>query len=308
MAPQLLIGHSLGGAAVLKAAPQIESVRTVVTIGAPSDPSHVAHMFESDRDQIESSGHAEVLLAGRPFTITREFIDDIEQASLQQAQADYRGALLVLHAPLDATVGISNAQEIFMAARHPKSFVCLDGADHLLTRRHDAEYAADVISAWALKYLPPAALEKPQIDEGEVLAVERDADGYTQDLFAGQQHHLVSDEPVALGGSDLGPSPYQLLSAALASCTAITLRMYARLKGIGLDGVAVRVAHHKQHVTDCEDCGDHARQVDVFERLIRLDGDLNDAERKRMLQIANRCPVHNTLQKSTRVESRLLDE
>ncbi|PLL10221.1 osmotically inducible protein C [Tabrizicola sp. TH137] len=296
MAPQLLIGHSLGGEAVLKAAPQVQGLRAVVSIGAPADPAHVAHNFGGKFDEIRTQGEAIVSLGGRDLTIRRQFLDDISAASLADALPRLGAALLVLHAPRDSVVGIDNAQSIFVAARHPKSFVSLDDADHLLTREADAEYAADLISAWSSRYLDlspePTHADAP---EGVVRVAEAEASGFRQDIIVNNRQQLVADEPEAMSGTDLGPSPYQLLSAGLGACTTMTIRLYARRKGIPLAHVSCEVRHDRCHTEDCADCDKGQAKVDVFSRVIRLTGNLTDDQRAALLAIADKCPVHRTL-------------
>ncbi len=305
-APALLIGHSLGGAAVLRAAPDIDSVRAVATIGAPFDPAHVIHNFGPAIEEIRERGQAQVTLGGRSFTITRGFLDDVDKARLGPALGRMKAALLVMHAPRDMVVGIENAAEIFKAAHHPKSFVTLDGADHLISRPEDAEYVADVISTWAQRYLelrnpvPP-----PGAPEGVVRVREADPEGFLQDVNVGPRHHVLADEPVAYGGTDQGLSPYQFLSAGLGSCTSMTIRMYARRKKWPLEHVEVDVTHDKVHAQDCETCDGSRNKIDLFRRVIRLRGPLDDAQRQRLLEIADRCPVHRTLHSEIRVETRL---
>ncbi|MEM1427973.1 MAG: alpha/beta fold hydrolase [Pseudomonadota bacterium] len=302
MAPSLLIGHSLGGAAVLKAAAEIDSVRAVATIGAPFDPHHVTHNFAHALDEIEAQGKAEVTLGGRPFTIGRDFVHDTAQAELGKAIGSMKRALLVLHAPLDATVGVENASDIFMAAKHPKSFVTLDGADHLLTRAADAEYAAEVIAAWVVRYIELAPMEAPKgAPEGVVRSSEGDPAGFLQDIAAGPDHILIADEPKAYGGTDRGPTPYGLVSAGLAACTSMTIRMYARRKGLALEHVWVDVTHDKVHGSDAEGAEAASPKIDRFSRVVHLQGDLTAAERARLLEIADKCPVHRTLEASAEV-------
>ena len=306
MAPDLLIGHSLGGAAVLAAAAEIPSARAVATIGAPFDPSHVTAHFEEALPRIREEGAAEVTLAGRPFRIGRGFVEDIAEAKLRDALAGLNRALLVLHAPRDETVGISNATEIFLAAKHPKSFVTLDGADHLVSGAGDAEYAAEVIAAWAARYLdltPPAP--PPGAPEGVVRVSEASPKGFLQDITAGPRHHVQADEPASYGGTDLGMSPYGFLSAGLGACTSMTVRMYARRKGWPLDHVSVDITHDKVHAQDAK--AGSGSKVDVFRRVVRLEGDLDRDQRARLLEIADRCPVHRTLEKGARVETELAD-
>jgi putative redox protein len=307
MPPQLLIGHSLGGAAALKAAPQIASLRAVVTIAAPMDPSHVTHNFGGKIDEIRANGSAEVTLGGRPFEIRRQFLDDISEASLADALPRLGAALLVLHAPRDEVVGIDNAAKIFIAARHPKSFVSLDDADHLISREADAEYVGGLIASWSARYLDlapePVRSETP---EGVVRVAEAEASGFRQDISVGGRHQLVADEPLAMGGTDLGPSPYQLLSAALGACTTMTIRLYARRKTIALTHVVCDVTHNKAHKEDCEDCEKRGPKVDVFRRRIRLEGDMTEGERAALLAIADKCPVHRTLHEQAVIETELV--
>ena len=300
--PAMLIGHSLGGAAVLRAAGDIPGVRAVVTLGAPADPAHVAENFASALPEIAEKGEAEVSLGGRPFRIRQSFVDDISATELSPAIANLKAALLVLHAPLDATVSIDNASTIFVAAKHPKSFVTLDDADHLITRSEDAEYAADVIAAWVGKYIdlsPPAP--PPGAPEGIVRVREADPKGFLQDIHAGPEHHLYADEPKAYGGTDRGPSPYGLVSAGLGACTTMTIRMYARRKGWPLTEVSVDVSHNKVHAQDADPGG--RNRIDQFERVISLSGPLDAAQRARLMEIADKCPVHRTLEGTAEVKT-----
>ncbi|MDR9484046.1 MAG: bifunctional alpha/beta hydrolase/OsmC family protein [Sediminimonas sp.] len=305
MAPGMLIGHSLGGAAVLRAAKHIDSVRAVTTIGAPFDPAHVTHNFHDALDAIARDGSAEVDLGGRPFRITRGFVEDVSAANLAPAIRDLNAALLVMHAPRDTQVGIDNAGEIFKAARHPKSFVTLDDADHLITKARDAEYAAEVIAAWSGRYLdlrPPAP--PPGAPEGIVRVSEADADGFLQDVNAGPEHHVLADEPEAYGGTNRGMSPYGFLSAGLGACTSMTIRMYARRKGWPLSHVHVDVCHDKMHAQDASG----GEKIDGFIREIYLEGDLTDDQRQKLREIANKCPVHRTLERASKITTRLADQ
>ena len=303
MPPGLLVGHSLGGAAVLRAAGQIESVRAVATIGAPFDPGHVTHNFDDALEKISAQGEAEVMLGGRPVTIGRGFVEDVRAEKIGPALETLKKALLVLHAPRDAIVGIDNATRIFTAARHPKSFVTLDEADHLLTRAEDADYAAQVIAAWAGRYLdlrqpaPP-----PGVPEGVTRVAEADPNGFLQDVQAGAQHHILADEPRDHGGTNRGLTPYQLLAAGLGACTSMTIRMYARRKGLPLEHVAVDVTHDRIHARDA---AAPDAPIDSFTRLIRLEGDLSDTDRDKLLEIADKCPVHKTLERGARIVTEL---
>ncbi|SHH78229.1 bifunctional alpha/beta hydrolase/OsmC family protein [Marivita hallyeonensis] len=304
MAPSMLIGHSLGGAAVLRAAGDMEGIKAVVTIGAPFDPEHVTHNFADALEDIDQKGQAEVDLGGRPFTIGKAFVQDVKAQALAPIIGNLKAALLVMHAPRDAVVGIENATNIFVAAKHPKSFVTLDDADHLVTRAEDAEYAADVISAWVGRYLgltPPA----PPVGapEGVVRVSEADVNGFLQDVQSGP-HHLLSDEPLAYGGTNRGVSPYGLLAAGLGACTSMTLRMYARRKGWPMTHVSVDVSHDKVHAQDAGTQTDE--NIDLFRRRIAVSGDLDAEQRKKLLEIADKCPVHRTLEASSRVETELV--
>jgi len=301
LAPSLLIGHSLGGAAVLKAAPQIESALAVVTLGAPFDPGHVTrHLEQAGPD---ADGVREVSLGGRPVRIGPDFLNDIADETLGETVANLKRALLVMHAPRDEIVGIDNATEIFIHAKHPKSFVTLDSADHLISRREDADYAAEVIAAWAARYLDLHPSAPPVgAPEGIVRVAEADPEGFLQDVTSGN-HHLHADEPETYGGTNRGLSPYGLLSAALGACTSMTIRMYARRKGWPLAHVRVDVTHDKVHAQDA-DTGTGAK-IDQFHRTICLTGDLDETQRQRLLEIADKCPVHRTLERASRVETAL---
>ncbi|WP_299614107.1 bifunctional alpha/beta hydrolase/OsmC family protein [uncultured Tateyamaria sp.] len=304
LSPSLMIGHSLGGAAVLKATAQLDQIKAVATIGAPFDPEHVTHNFSDALPEIIEKGEAEVNLGGRPFRIGKGFVEDVTDEALQPAIARLNAALLVLHAPRDTIVSVDNASEIFLAAKHPKSFVTLDDADHLVTKGEHAEYAADIIATWAKKYLhlkPPA----PPIGapEGIVRSSEADPNGFLQDITHGTRHHILADEPRAYGGTNQGLSPYGLLSAGLAACTSMTIRMYARRKEWMLDHVHVDVSHNKVHAQDAgTQSGD---KIDEWKRRITLTGHLDDDQRQRLLEIADKCPVHRTLERTSKVVTEL---
>ncbi len=304
-APLLLIGHSLGGAAVLAAAARIPEAVAVATIAAPADPAHLGHLFSASGEEIEQTGEAVVSLGGRDFRIAKQFLDDIAAHNLEAALAALGKALLVLHSPLDDSVDIDHARRIFMAARHPKSFVSLDHADHLLSQAAEADYAAEVIAAWASRYLPPAAhQDEVRADQGEVVVRESGEGRFHQRVLAGP-HRLSADEPPAVGGDDRGATPYGLLLASLGACTSMTLRMYAERKGLALDRVTVRLRHAKIHARDCAECETREGRIDRIEREIMLEGELSEAERGRLLEIADKCPVHRTLHSEVLVESRL---
>jgi len=304
-APAILIGHSLGGAAVLAAASQIPDARAVVTIAAPFDPGHVTGLFKQHVDAIREQGELEVALAGRPFRIKRAFLDDVAEQKLHDHVAELRKALLVFHSPTDATVGIDNASRIFIAAKHPKSFVSLAGADHLLSKKSDAVYVANVIAAWAERYLDkPAEAVQAESEPGVVLVRETGGGKFQQEIVSGP-HRLIADEPVAVGGLDSGPSPYNYLLAALGACTAMTLRLYADHKKLPLERVSVRLTHNKIHATDCENCETKVGMLDRIDRNITLEGPLDAEQRKRLIEIADKCPVHRTLE--SEIDTRTFD-
>lgn len=306
-APALLIGHSLGGAAVLAAARRVADAAAVVTVGAPFDPAQVTTRFGGEIETIAAEGRAEVRLAGRTFTVTREFLDDVNSQRQAERIRRLRRPLMILHAPGDDVVPIDNASEIFRTALHPKSFVSLEGADHLLSRRADARFAAGVIAAWAGRYLQgetgaPAAVRAARNEDDGVYVSERGAGAYTVAIRAGR-HEWLGDEPRGAGGDDAGPDPYQMLTAALGTCTAITMRMYANRKKWPLDKVSVELKHQKIHARDCAECETRAGQIDRIERRIRIEGDLDEAQRQRLVEIADKCPVHRTLHSEVQVKT-----
>ena len=307
-APEILVGHSLGGAAVLAIAGELASVKAVATIGAPAEARHVIHNFGAHVDEINKHGEAEVQLGGRAFTIQRQFVDDLNSTSLSERIAKMKKALLVLHAPMDETVGIDNASAIFLAAKHPKSFVSLDGADHLLTDPKDANYVAGVIASWASRYLPADVPRHEGQSVEDVVVGETGQDKFQVNVQAGP-HRFLADEPVDVGGSETGPSPYDLISAALGASTAMTLRMYARFKKIELGLVTVTVRHNKVHASDCLECTDEERagggKIDRFERIISIDGGTPDALADKIAEIAGKCPVHRTLEHGAKVVTTL---
>ena len=306
-APRVLIGHSLGGAAVLKAADSIPSCNAVVTIGAPADPKHVAHLIGDARETIEQTGQATVTLAGRSFLIKKQFLEDLEETRMEETIRGLRRALLVCHSPIDQTVGIENAAQIFQAAMHPKSFLSLDKADHLLSNEADAFYVGRAAAAWATRYLDvPAAEDGGPEAAGSQVVVRTGREHYYTEVVA-SGHRLTVDEPESVGGTDRGGTPYDLLLGALGSCTSITLRMYADRKSWPLEEIVVRLSHAKIHASHCETCETAEGKVDCIEREIELIGDLSDEQRARLLEISDRCPVHRTLHSEIVVETRLYD-
>ena len=318
--PELLIGHSLGGAAVLAAAARVPEAVAVATIGAPADPGHLAHMFKDAADEIAAKGEAEVELGGRRFRVKKQFLDDIAAHNLEPAIGALRKALLLFHAPRDEIVGIDNAGSIFAAAKHPKSFVSLDDADHLLNRKADAVYVAEVLAAWADRYLGAelggaesggaesggAKTATPLVAEpGGVAVRERGGGRFAQEIAAGR-HRLTADEPAEYGGDDSGPTPYDLLLAGLGACTTMTLRMYAERKGWPLERAEARLTHEKVHAQDCADCETREGRVDRIDRRLTLQGPLDAAQREKLLEIADKCPVHRTLTGEIKIHTELV--
>ena len=304
-APQLLIGHSLGGAAVLAAAPAVPEATSVVTIAAPSSAAHITSQFAADVDEIRRTGKAQVSLAGRTFTIARQFLDDVAGQNFLDGLARLNKALLVCHAPGDDTVSIDNAGAIFAAARHPKSFFSLDTADHLVTRREDAAYIAEIVAAWSSRYLPVAA-ETAALPPGVVEVSESPQGRLAQRVRAGR-HRMTADEPIAAGGDDQGPEPYHYLLAALGACTSMTMRMYAERKAIPVERLSVRLSHRKVYAEDCADCETRQGRIDEITRDISIEGDVPEEARKRLMEIADKCPVHQTLTHEIKIRSRLTD-
>ncbi|EKF40654.1 putative OsmC family protein [Nitratireductor indicus C115] len=308
-APSVLIGHSLGGAAVLALAGTLVEVRAVVTIGAPADAAHVLGKLGGSLDAISRDGSADVTLAGRSFRIDRQFVEDVQEHSLLDAVKVMRKPLLIMHAPLDEVVGIDNATKIFLAARHPKSFVSLDKSDHLLTDPADTAFAASVIAGWLSRYIVP---DEPQGSEAmEHVRVMETGEGRFQNAVQAGRHRLFADEPGSVGGLDTGPSPYDFLSIALGACTAMTLRMYADRKGLALGRISVDVSHAKVHMEDCIDCSDELKgkgRIDRFSRVISVEGEISDEIRDKLLEIAGKCPVHRTLERSSQVQTRIAEQ
>lgn len=304
-APKLLIGHSLGGAAVLQAASRVPSARAVATLAAPFDPSDLGKALGSTSEEIREKGEAEITIGGRTFLIRKQFLDDLEQVKMDEAIQNLGRALIIFHSPRDTVVSLQNAAKIFQAARHPKSFVSLDDADHLLSNRSDSHYVGTVLAAWAGKYLglPKEEREHRDLRDNRVL-VRTGKRGFQTEIVAGG-HRLLADEPLAVGGSDTGPNPYDYLVASLGACTSMTLRMYADRKQWPLESATVRLRHRKLHAEDCRECETEAGMVDVIEREIELEGDLDEGQRERFVQIADRCPVHKTLHSKIEVITRL---
>ncbi len=302
--PEIIIGHSLGGTTALAAAAHIDSIKAVATLGAPASPEHVLHHLHKNMHEIETAGQAEVNLAGRTFTFKQEFVDDTRNYELNIS--DINKPLMVMHSPIDSTVSIDEAAKIYGQAKHPKNFVSLDKADHLLSNAADSIYASNVLAAWCSRYLSKNPENNPEknLEDGSVLVSGAANDNFLNHINAGG-HSLVADEPKAFGGEELGPTPYQYLSTALGTCTSMTLNMYARRKAWPVENVHVKVSHDKVHAQDCIDCESGTTKIDKFTREISIDGDLSKEQKQRLLEIADRCPVHKTLERSATVETRL---
>jgi len=305
--PALLIGHSLGGAAVLAAASKLPDLVGVVTIAAPAEPTNIERLIAPQRAELEAKGEAEIMVAGRPIKIRKQFLDDIRSHTLRDQIAAIKCPLLVMHGPKDDVVGIENAQAIFDAAVHPKSFISLAEADHLIKRRQDTDYVAAVLSAWATRYLPEDTQRPRENESGVVTVGESGLGKFHQDVLAGR-HRLVADEPLSIGGDDAGPGPYEYVLAGLGACTSMTLRMYAEHKNLPLERVSVTLTHEKIHAKDCAECEQREGKLDHIHRTIEIVGDLTDDQRARMLQIADRCPVHRTLESEVRITTAAAEE
>ncbi len=307
-APALLIGHSLGGAAVLAAAEQIPEAEAVITIGAPSTPDHVTHLMSDQIETIEKEGVAPVKLGSRTFNITKQFLTDISAHNMKDHIKNLKKALLVFHSPVDTTVGIDEAREIFLTAKHPKSFVSLDQADHLLTNAADAVYVGRTIAAWAERYIsfPYAPVQSTPPAKGHVLVSEENKT-FLRNIQT-DNHNWLADEPLTMGGSNQGPDPYEMLLAALGACTSMTIRMYANHKKWPLDDVKVELSHNREHSQDCAGCEKDGNQIDVMDRKIELFGDLTEDQRQRLFKIAGKCPVHRTLKNKIEVRDKLVED
>lgn len=308
-APQLLIGHSLGGAAVLSAAQQIESIRAVATIGSPATAKHVEHLFQAGADLIAKQGEASIGIGGRQFLIKKQLLDDIDRYNSTAGIKNLKAALMVFHSPVDKIVSIDQAAEIYQAARHPKSFISLDDADHLLSKAKDANYVGATLAAWASRYLEidespdvTSHAERPALAAGEVLVTELDKK-FLRSMFS-DSHQLMADEPEKYGGSNLGPSPYDLLLMSLGACTSMTLRMYASRKNLPLDDIEIKLVHERVHAEDCVDCSD---KIDRITRSILLKGDLSDEQKASLMAIADKCPVHRTLENDPQIVTKLIN-
>jgi uncharacterized OsmC-like protein/alpha/beta superfamily hydrolase len=304
-APKILIGHSLGGAAVLQAAGQIPSSKAVAVIGAPADPAHVLRHFKEHQQAISVDGEADIDIEGRTFRIKKQFLDDLGEVEMEKAVKNLRKALLVFHSPVDNTVSIDNAARIFQYARHPKSFISLDQADHLLMNAGDARYVGAMIASWVHKYL---TIERPEAPEGSFeqnqVVAQIGNTGFRTEIMANGRS-LIADEPISVGGTNTGPTPYDYLVAGLGACTAMTLRMYADRKQWPLEEVMVSLSHQRIHARDCEMCETDQAMVDVIERELELTGPLEASQSQRLMEIADRCPVHRTLESKVKIKTTL---
>lgn len=307
-APSLLIGHSLGGAAALMAAHELENIQAVATIGAPSEANHVKHLFEDNIDKIRKEGEAEVNIGGRPFKIKKQFLDDIMSNEVQKRIDKLKKPILILHSPLDKIVSIDNAAEIYKAAFHPKSFISLDKADHMLSNKEDSNYAAKIIGTWAEKYINLSQERDHKISDtkGEQVAAHLKVENKFTTQLTNGRHHLLADEPPSVEGEDLGFSPYELLNAALGACTAMTLKMYAARKSWPLEEVYVFLSYESKH-------SDHAdssnKKVNNIKRKIEIIGqDLTQEQIEKLLEIANKCPVHKTLTETVKISTALIKD
>ncbi|MBF4985779.1 OsmC family protein [Nonlabens mediterrranea] len=304
-APTLLVGHSLGGAAVIYASEKADSIKAVATIGAPSDTKHVRHLFGDQLQAIVENGEATVQLSGRPFKIKEQLLNDLNEQKVTQTLKNLRKPVLIMHSPQDNTVGIQHAEKLYHAALHPKSFVSLDGADHLLMNKKDSKYVGEVIAGWSSRYID--VKEDISLASRQNVVASLDNESlFTTQMRAGK-HYLTADEPTSIGGNDFGPTPYELLSSGLAACTVMTIQMYARRKKWLIENVECHVDYDKQHALDCENCEDDHAKIDTFTREIKITSDLDEKQLKRILQIADKCPVHKTLHSETQVITKLID-
>ena len=303
-APTIIIGHSLGGAAAIFAADIIPSIKAVAVINSPSDPSHVRNLLQDSTHEITKNGKAKVNLGGIDFTIKKQFLDDLENKSLLKIVGNFKKALLIMHSPTDRIVGIKNAEDLYKAAHHPKSFVSLDGVDHLLSKKEDSSYVGQVIAGWATRYISIPPVE--ELKSKSKVAASLDGDEmFTTQLKLGD-HIILADEPTNFGGNNFGPSPYEFLSAGLAACTVMTIQMYARRKKWEVENVTCHINYSKDHAVDCEHCEEDSAKIDTFTREIKLTGNLSEVQKKRLLEIADKCPVHKTLHTKTQIITTLI--
>lgn len=310
--PSLLIGHSLGGTAAIVASGHIPSLKAVVSINAPSHPRHVKKRFLDQEDKIVKEGSAEVMVEGRPFVIKKHFLEALEETDMQTILQNLTVPLLVMQAPDDSIVHQQNGFDLFAAAKNPKSFCALPGADHLLTDLKSSEYVASMIKAWSAPYIAEThgTLSSSPIES--VVVAENKKGKFTQDVTWGE-HIFRADEPVEIaGGLGTGPSPYDFLTAALGACTSMTLRMYADLKKIPVEHISVRVQHHKEDRPEEKEILTtlplkKPDQMDVFSREISIEGPVTAEQKASLLTIAEKCPVHKTLSRRSEIVTKLTD-
>lgn len=303
----LLIGHSWGGTAALVAAGNLPEIKGVCTIGSPYDPAHIDHLLRDHLDEINHKGHSHVKLGAKTIKIKRQFLDDISNYSEIGGIENLGKALLIFHSPQDRVVGIQNAAQIFKAARHPKSFLSLDQSDHMLSEKQFVHYTSNMIGNWAEHYLHIEPETKPSVKTPYQTVSRITDEKYTTQIWSGN-HHWIADEPKKAGGDNLGPSPYDMLSAALGTCTAMTLRMYANRKKWDLQEVEVHVENNKEHIEDLSDSDRPTAKIDVFRRYIEIKGDLDKKQMNRLLEIADKCPVHKTLSTSNKIITELVED
>lgn len=303
--PALLIGHSLGGAAALVAASRMDSLKALVTLGAPSDAVNILKSIKGDLAAIERDGEGDVTIAGRPFRIRAAFLAEAREASVVKAVAALRIPVLFAHAPHDAIVSIDHAAILFQAAKHPKSFLSLENADHLLTQPADSAWAADIISAWTARHLPIALSETLDVDTS--VRVVSAQPGFAVEVTA-RQHRWRADEPPAIGGSDTGPTPYDLLLGALGACTAMTMRMVATRENINVDSIAIALGHDRNHARDCDHCSEPSARIEAIQRRIKIVGEMSEAQRQRLTDVASKCPVHRTLTGTVHIHDTIVSE
>ncbi|MEP3838082.1 MAG: alpha/beta fold hydrolase [Algibacter sp.] len=306
-APSVLVGHSLGGAAVIVAASKLDNIKAVATIGAPATASHVTHLFSHDINEVKEKGEVEVNIGGRPFKINEEFVKDFSKIDLPEITKNLRKPILIMHAPFDSIVGIDNAHKLYHDAHHPKSFVSLDTADHLLSDSKDSRYVGNMIGTWVQRYFVQE--DNSMLDtKGEQLVAHLNLieDNFTTSIQT-KKHNLIADEPEQVGGDDFGPSPYDLLSAGLAACTVMTLKMYAQRKKWDLQEVYVYITYSKKHSDDLMLDLDKPKQIDHVQKRLKFIGDLDDKQKARLKEIAAKCPVHRTLTSDTVIETQVIE-
>lgn len=312
IAPTILIGHSLGGAAAIIAASQLENIKAVVSIAAPSYVKHITRHFQNFDEIIKEKGHAMLSIGGRPFTIRKQFIDDLEKHNLEEVVKGLRKPIMIMHSPQDNIVDIENAGRLYNNAFHPKSFISLDGADHLVRNKKDAAYIANVIASWVERYVPIAAngtneaIMLKNVDGEQVLVYHETSVPYTNHIYTKTQH-ILGDEPIDFGGNDLGLSPYELLIAAIGSCTTLTLKLYAKRKEWDLREVYVYLSYAKKHAEEIENREPEAMgKLDFIRKKLKLVGNLSEEQIIKLKEIASKCPVHKTVAGKVYFETELV--